>query len=100
MTRAIALRALAALGLSRAPFHETFHADGRQTAAGAPELDDMIEEQDTVWAYCAAEFGLIWIKRRRCAAPGPALPAPGSGLGEALPGTPAPSQPSRLPQIK
>jgi hypothetical protein len=29
------------------------------------------------------------VKRRRCAAPGPALPAPGSGLG-GPPGAPAP----------
>ena len=33
-----------------------------------------------------------WIKRCRCAAPGPALPAPGSALG-GPPGAPAPSQP-------
>ena len=33
-----------------------------------------------------------WIKRRRCAAPGPALPAPGSALG-GPPGASAPSQP-------
>ena len=32
-------------------------------------------------------------RRCRCAAPRPALPAPGSGLGEAPPGAPAPPQP-------
>jgi hypothetical protein len=31
--------------------------------------------------YCVAELCRSWIKRRRCAAPGPALPAPGSALG-------------------
>jgi hypothetical protein len=40
-------------------------------------------------------YAVLRIKRRRCAAPGPALPAPGSGLGEAPPGAPAPSQPRR-----
>jgi len=42
MARAIALTALAALGLSRAPFHETFHAEGRQwpmTVTGRSDRD-------------------------------------------------------------
>jgi hypothetical protein len=29
----------------------------------------MLEEQDTVWAYCTAEFGLRWIKAAPHAAP-------------------------------
>jgi hypothetical protein len=61
MAHVIALTALAALGLSRASFHETFHADGRQWSTAvtersernppqpAPQLDDMVEQDgDTV----------------------------------------------------
>jgi hypothetical protein len=39
-------------------------------------------------------LAVYWIKRRRCAASGPALPAPGSGLGR-----PRPARPRR-PQLK
>jgi len=42
-----------------------------------------------------AESSPKWIERRRCAAPGPSLAAPGSGLVEAPPGAPAPSQAQR-----
>jgi len=48
-----------------------------------------------VWRFAPrCRIKPYWIKRRRCAAPGPALPAPGSALG-GPPGAPAPSQPYR-----
>jgi hypothetical protein len=40
IARVIALTALAALGLSRAPFHEPFHADGRQWSMTVTERSD------------------------------------------------------------
>jgi hypothetical protein len=40
MARAIALTAHAALGLSDAPFHESFHADGRQCPMVLTECSD------------------------------------------------------------
>ena len=40
MAQVIALTALAALGLSGAPFHEPFHADGRQWSMAVTERSD------------------------------------------------------------
>jgi len=40
MTQPTALTALAALGLSGAPFHETFHADGRRRSVTVTERSD------------------------------------------------------------
>ena len=94
---------------------EAYEAYGRGDVAGMMEFVDPKLE----WTYLDPAFGnpepqtchgrdqLQWAlerqagqglasqieeKRRRCAAPGPALPAPGSGLGEAPPGAPAPSR--------
>lgn len=41
MTQAIALTALAALRLSGAPFHEAFHANGRQRFMVITERSDL-----------------------------------------------------------
>ena len=102
MPQAIALTAPAALGLFCASSHEPFHADGGRKsiavtkrscrrAAAAPRL--AMVRQDSRSGRCTAESGRTWIKRRRCAQPGPALLAPGAGLGRPRPARPAPCQP-------
>jgi hypothetical protein len=84
-------------GLSRAPFHETFHAEGRQWSMTATERSDRNPSQRHLnlttwsnrtgtpfWVHCAAELCLIWIKAAPLrSAVGPAS-APGSALGGPL----------------
>jgi hypothetical protein len=69
--------------------------------AAATELDEITTALRAAPRPCttarAAELSRIWIKRRRCAAPGPAL-APGLSLGEARPARAGPrARVCRLP---
>ena len=56
------------------------HRDQAEADTSTLTTSDRLSARQSWTTPCVAESSRIWIKRRRCAAPGPALPAPGSGL--------------------
>ena len=103
MTQAIALKALAALGLFCASSHEPFHANGGQASMAATERGGQRPPQrrprfamvrkDSRLGRCTAESGRTWIKAARCARRGSA-PALGLCLGR-----PGRARADSLPQL-